>query len=169
MKQLMDYLNRACERESEIRKSLEDKASKLILTCGIIIPIIVAVVIDGYYIDRNNLDVIQMILLLSAIFFGMMSIRYAVDLSRPTFFPNLIDTDKFIDLSTGRLNSVEISRFKNKDEIEFEDELIETYIHMLDFNKKHNKKSAVTLNKSFSAFKFLLLFIFLFVLAVLFF
>lgn len=169
MKPFIDYLITACKKEWEIKKSIEDKASKLILASSIIISIIVAVVIDGYYISRDNLDIIQIILLLSAIIFGMMSIRHAIDSSKPTLFPNLIDIYKLFDLTTGRINSAEITKFRNNEYTEFEDKVVEDYIKILDFNKKYNKKSASSLEKSFGAFKFLLLFIFLFVLAVLFF
>lgn len=169
MKPLIDYLNAACEKEWQIKKSIEDKASKIILASSIIIPIVVAVVIDGYYINRNNLDVIQIILLLSAIFFGMMSIRYAIESSKPTSFPNWIDIDKLFDLTTGRINSVEITKFRNNEYTEFEDKVVEAYFKMLNFNKKLNNEGAVSLEKSFGVFKFLLLFIFLFLLAVLFF
>lgn len=169
MKPLIDYLNRACEREWEIKRSIEDKASKLILTSSIILPIIVAVVIDGYYINKNNLDILQIILLLSAFFFGLMSIRHAIDASKPASFPNLIDIYKFFDSTTGKINSVEITKFRNNEYTEFEDKLVEAYIRMLDFNKKYNKNGVSSLEKSFGAFKFLLLFIFFFLLAVFFF
>lgn len=166
---LIYYLNTACEKECEFKKSIEDKASKLILAISIIIPIIVAVVIDGYYINRNNLDIIQIILLLSAIFFGMMSIRHGIDSLKPISFPNLIGIDKLFDSTTGRINSMEITKFRNNDYSEFEDKVVEDYIKMFDLIKKHNKNVSDSLEKSFGAFKFSILFIFLFLLAVLFF
>lgn len=169
MKQLIEYLNSVCDIEWKIKRSLEDKALKLILTSSIIIPIIIAVVIDGYYIDRNNLDIIQIILLLSAVFFGMMTIRHAIEVSKPIPFPNLVDTEKFIDSTTGKIDPMEIDKIKNNEITEFENKLIESYIRLLDFNKKSNKRSSKTLEKSFGAFKFLLLFVFFFILAVLFF
>jgi hypothetical protein len=61
------------------------------------------------------------------------------------------------------------TKFRNNEYTKFEDKVVEGYIKMIDFNKKHNKKGSTSLEKSFGAFKFLLLFIFLFLLAVLFF
>ena len=99
MNQLLHYLSKMHEREWDIKKSLEDNASKLILTSGIIIPIFFGLVL----ISDRSLDVVQIFFLLSVIFFGMMSIRYAINLIKPTSFPNIVDVNKFIDSPTGQL------------------------------------------------------------------
>ena len=165
MNQLLNYLIKAHERDWDIRKSLEDSASKLILTSGIIIPIFFGLVL----ISDKILDVVQIFFLLLVIFFGMMSIRYAINLIKPTSFPNLVDINKFIDSPIGELDNTSISKFENKDEKEFEDHVIQIYIKMIDFNQKENNRLAIILNKSFRCLKFSLLFIFLFVLSVFFF
>ena len=164
MNQLLHYLSKTHEREWDIKKSLEDNASKLILTSGIIIPIFFGLVL----ISDRSLDVVQIFFLLSVIFFGMMSIRYAINLIKPTSFPNIVDVNKFIDSPTGQLDNISISKFENRDEKEFEDHVIQIYIKMIDFNKKENNRLAIILNKSFKCLKFSLLFIFLFVLSILF-
>jgi len=153
------------ERDWDIKKSLEDNASKLILTSGIIIPIFFGFVL----ISDRSLDVVQIFFLLSVIFFGMMSIRYAINLIKPSSFPNIVDINKFIDSFTGELDNDSISKFENRDEKEFEDFVIQIYIKMIDFNKKENNRLAIILNKSFRCLKFSLLFIFLFVLSIFFF
>ena len=102
-------------------------------------------------------------------FFGMMSIRYAINLIKPTSFPNIVDINKFIDSPIGELDNTSISKFENKDEKEFEDRVIQIYIKMIDFNKNENNRLAIIINKSFKCLKFSLLFIFLFVLSILFF
>ena len=165
MNQLLQYLIKAYERDWDIKKSLEDNASKLILTSGIIIPIFFGLVL----ISDKNLDIVQIFFLLSVIFFGMMSIRYAINLIKPTSFPNIVDINKFIDSPTGELDNLSISKFENKDEKEFEDRVIQIYIKMIDFNKNENNRLAIIINKSFKCLKFSLLFIFLFVLSIFFF
>ena len=165
MNQLLQYLIKAYERDWDIKKSLEDNASKLILTSGIIIPIFFGLVL----ISDRSLDVVQIFFLLSVIFFGMMSIRYAIKLIKPTSFPNIVDINKFIDSPTGGLDNLSISKFENKDEKEFEDRVIQIYIKMIDFNKNENNRLAIIINKSFKCLKFSLLFIFLFVLSIFFF
>ena len=165
MNQLLHYLIKAHEMDWDIKKSLEDNASKLILTSGIIIPIFFGLVL----ISDKNLDIVQIFFLLSVIFFGMMSIRYAIKLIKPTSFPNIVDINKFIDSPTGELDNLSISKFENKDEKEFEDRVIQIYIKMIDFNKNENNRLAIIINKSFKCLKFSLLFIFLFVLSIFFF
>lgn len=165
MNQLLQYLIKAYERDWDIKKSLEDNASKLILTSGIIIPIFFGLVL----ISGKSLDVVQILFLLSVIFFGMMSIRYAINLIRPTSFSNIVDINKFIDTSTGELDNISISKFENRDEKEFEEYVIQIYIKMTDSNRKENNRLAMILNKSFRCLKFSLLFIFLFVLSIFFF
>ena len=165
MNQLLHYLIKAHEMDWDIKKSLEDNASKLILTSGIIIPIFFGLVL----ISDRSLDVVQIFFLLSVIFFGMMSIRYAINLIKPTSFPNIVDINKFIDSPTGGLDNLSISKFENKDEKEFEDRVIQIYIKMIDFNKNENNRLAIIINKSFKCLKFSLLFIFLFVLSIFFF
>ncbi|HKU82819.1 MAG TPA: hypothetical protein VJP58_02155 [Candidatus Nitrosocosmicus sp.] len=165
MKQLLEYLIKAYERDWDIKKSLEDNASKLILTSGIIIPIFFGLVL----ISDKSLDIVQIFFLLSVIFFGMMSIRYAINLIRPTSFSNIVDINKFIDTSTGELDNISISKFENRDEKEFEEYVIQIYIKMTDSNRKENNRLAMILNKSFRCLKFSLLFIFLFVLSIFFF
>ena len=165
MNQLLQYLIKAYERDWDIKKSLEDNASKLILTSGIIIPIFFGLVL----ISDKSLDIVQIFFLLSVIFFGMMSIRYAINLIKPTSFPNILDINKFIDTATGELDNISISKFENKDEKEFEDRVIQIYIKMIDFNKNENNRLAIIINKSFKCLKFSLLFIFLFVLSIFFF
>lgn len=165
MNQLLHYLIKAHEMDWDIKKSLEDNASKLILTSGIIIPIFFGLVL----ISDRSLDVAQIFFLLSVIFFGMMSIRYAINLIKPTSFPNIVDINKFIDSPTGELDNLSISKFENKDEKEFEDRVIQIYIKMIDFNKKENNRFAIILDKSLRCLKFSLLFIFLFVLSIFFF
>ena len=165
MNQLLHYLIKAHEMDWDIKKSLEDNASKLILTSGIIIPIFFGLVL----ISDRSLDVVQIFFLLSVIFFGMMLIRYAINLIKPTSFPNIVDINKFIDTSTGELDNISISKFENRDEKEFEDHAIQIYIKMTDFNRKENNRLAMILNKSFRCLKFSLLIIFLFVLSIFFF
>ena len=94
------------KRKWDIKKSLEDNASKLSLTSGIIIPIFFGLVL----ISDRSLDVVQIFFLLSVIFFGMMSIRYAINLIKPTSFPNIVDVNKFIDSPTGQLENISISK-----------------------------------------------------------
>ncbi|MDF0682494.1 MAG: hypothetical protein P0116_16170, partial [Candidatus Nitrosocosmicus sp.] len=118
--------------------------------------------------DRR-LDVVQIFFLLSVIFFGMMSIRHAINLIKPTSFPIIVNFNKFMDSSTEELNYISISKFKNMDEKEFEDNAIEIYIKMIDFNKKQNNRLALTLDTSFRSLKFSLVFIFLFMLSIFFF
>ena len=65
MNQLLHYLIEAHEMDWDIKKSLEDNASKLILTSGIIIPIFFGLVL----ISDRSLDVVQIFFLLSVIFF----------------------------------------------------------------------------------------------------
>jgi len=65
MNQLLHYLIKAHEMDWDIKKSLEDNASKLILTSGIIIPIFFGLVL----ISDRSLDVVQIFFLLSVIFF----------------------------------------------------------------------------------------------------
>ena len=165
MNQLLHYLIKAHEMDWDIKKSLEDNASKLILTSGIIIPIFFGLVL----ISDKSLDVVQIFFLLSVIFFGMMSIRYAINLIKPTSFPNIVDINKFIDSPIGELDNTSISKFENKDEKEFEDHVIQIYIKMIDFNQKENNRLAIILNKSFRCLKSSFLFIFLFVLSIFFF
>ena len=165
MNQLLHYLIKAHEMDWDIKKSLEDNASKLILTSGIIIPIFFGLVL----ISDRSLDVVQIFFLLSVIFFGMMSIRYAINLIKPSSFPNIVDINKFIDSFTGELDNDSISKFENRDEKEFEDFVIQIYIKMIDFNKNENNRLAIIINKSFKCLKFSLLFIFLFVLSIFFF
>jgi len=55
MNQLLHYLIKAHEMDWDIKRSLEDNASKLILTSGIIIPIFFGLVL----ISDKNLDIVQ--------------------------------------------------------------------------------------------------------------
>ena len=65
MNQLLHYLIKTHERDWDIKKSLEDNASKLILTSGIIIPIFFGLVL----ISDRSLDVVQILFSTISYFF----------------------------------------------------------------------------------------------------
>lgn len=148
MTSFFQILVRLNDRMWEIKQSLEDKASKIITTNGIILPLFFGFILNS----STKLDLLQTILLVAGVFTATLSILNAARVIKPSDFAEILDLKQFVN-TKGNLNIETINLFKNLNDSEIENNAINNYLQIINFNEGINKKRSMLLNRAYNLLK----------------
>ena len=140
--EFLDELKNQYNRQHDIKNSLENKSSFLITVCGIVIPLLFGIgvfVIEK--IDSNNYPLLIFLKVILGLIIGMniLAIVIAVLSTRIKKYQAPFLHSIFFTNSSN-INNSEVKSYTNLEQKEFNEKLIEQYLHSNKHNFEVNEK-----------------------------